>query len=102
MVQDTHHDLLEIRIHNKSLSLQNIIWEYCIRNYVIPARAQNQSTVSIRLGDLPAKLAERQTYTLIGLALKSVEFEEKYRIRLLSVNQSEDMRNIFFNYFILP
>jgi len=62
------------------------IREFCIREYVEPARTRKEHTVTIRSGDVHASMKLSQRLPAVCAALGSDRFEKAARVRRLVID----------------
>ena len=62
------------------------IREFCIREYVEPARARNEHTATIRSGDVHTQMQLSQRLPAVCAALGSDTFEKTARVRRLVID----------------
>ena len=71
---------------NNTVTGADAIREFCIKEYVDPARTHNQHTVTIRSGDVHTRMQLTQRLPAVCAALGSDTFEKAARVRRLAID----------------
>ena len=76
---------LVMKANRHEMSFADYVRRYCKENYIDPARARGEKTVTIRSGDVHSALNYRNRYPLVCSAIGSNLFEELCSVKRISV-----------------
>jgi hypothetical protein len=90
----------EINNDNSSL-LADRIRAFVKREYIMPARLKNDSTLTIRAGDVHAAMRLSGRMPAVCNAVGSKKFQELERLKLTAREGPKEGANVFFTFEIL-
>jgi 5-methylcytosine-specific restriction protein B len=80
------------------MSFADDVREHCRAQYVAPARARGDSTVTIRAGDVHVALGYKNRMPLVCSALGSKTFEQTCKVERLSLDGPTNGANATFTF----
>ena len=74
---------------------------YCINNYIIPARENGINVVSIRAGDVNKAMLYKDRMPLVCSSIGAIIFEKTANIKRISVEGPTNGANAVYKFTIL-
>lgn len=83
------------------MSLADDVREHCRVHYFEPARANGESTVTIRAGDVHSALHYKNRYPLVCSSLGATMFEETCKVKRIAVDGPLNGANTLLTFQLL-
>jgi 5-methylcytosine-specific restriction protein B len=72
--------------------------EFCKREFIDPARARGEATVSIRAGDIHSALEFKNRMPLVCSALGTTTFEQMAKVKRIGIEGPTNGANAVFSF----
>jgi len=74
--------------------------DYCLNNYIMPARKRGDKTISIRAGDIHKEMNLKNRLPLVCSALGTQTFEEMANVERISITGPTNGANTIFTFMM--
>lgn len=77
------------------------VTNYCVTHYLLPARERGDYSFTLRAGDIHKEMEYSNRLPLVCSAIGSQEFENRNRLKRISIDGPLNGSNTLFTFLIL-